>query len=178
MAQVYIRGELVDGIGGGVCQVSSTLFNAVLLAGLKIVERNAHPETVPYVPPGRDATVAYGFKDFRFSNSNSQPIGIVTTVGGSHLTVHVYGSAEDKKQVKVYSGSLRRVAAGSKTVVDGKLAPGARRVVEKGVGGASVVLYRKMAGPDGRDIVNAFRSRYAPHKAVVAVGASPAATPQ
>lgn len=173
MAQVYIKGELVDGIGGGICQVSSTLFNAVLLAGLKVIERSPHPETVPYVAAGRDATVAYGHKDFRFQNTSTMPIGIVTMVRGSHLTVQVYGSAQDKKAVKIFSGKLRRMAAGSKTVVDATLAPGARKVVEKGVRGGDVVLYRKMVGPDGKDIIDAFHSRYAPHKAVIAVGTTP-----
>lgn len=174
MAQVYIRGELVDGIGGGVCQVSSTLFNAVLLAGLQVVERHPHPEAVPYVAPGRDATVAWGFKDFRFRNSASSPVGIIAIIKGSRLIVQIYGAASDKKPVRVYFGSLRRTAAGVKTVVDAKLAPGVRKVVDKGISGASAVLYRKMIGPDGKETTDAFRSRYAPHNAVIAVGAVPA----
>lgn len=176
MAQVYVKGELVDGIGGGVCQVSSTLFNAALMAGLKIVERSPHPEPVPYVAPGRDATVAWGQKDFRFQNSSTSPIGIVAFIKGSRLTVQVYGAAQDKKEVKVYTGSLRRTSVASKTVVDAALAPGAKKVVEKGARGADVVLYRKMIGPDGKDILDAFRSRYAARRAVIAVGAAPAVT--
>lgn len=178
IAQVYIKGELVDGIGGGVCQVSSTLFNAVLLAGLKVVERSPHPETVPYVSPGRDATVAYGHKDFRFENTDSNPIGIVTMVRGSHLTVQLYGAPQDKKEVKIITGKLKRMAAGSETVVDATLPAGARRVVEKGVGGADVVVYRKMLGPDGKDEIVAFHSKYKPHAAVIAVGKAPTASNQ
>ena len=170
MAQVFIRGELVDGIGGGVCQVSSTLFNAVLLAGLKVIERSPHAETVPYVAPGRDATVAYGLKDFKFRNSGTMPIGIVSIVGPSHLTIQIYGSAVDKKEVKLYTGKLTRLGAGSKTVIDSTLPQRKKKVVDKGARGANVVLYRKMVGPDGSDVVEAFRSRYSPHKAVIAVG--------
>ena len=176
IAQIYVRGELVDGIGGGICQVSSTLFNAVLLAGLKVVERSPHPEAVPYVAAGRDATVAYGHKDFRFQNTNKMPIGIVTMVRGSNVTVQLYGSAQDRREVKVFTGKRRRVAAGSKTVVDATLDAGVRKVVEKGVSGADVVLYRKMVGPDGKDLIDAFHSRYAPHKAVIAVGITPTVT--
>lgn len=174
MAQVFIKGQLVDGIGGGVCQVSSTLFNAVLLAGLKVVERHPHPETVPYVAPGRDATVAWGFKDFRFRNNSSSPVAIIAIVKGSRLTVQVYGAAEDKKEVKVYTGSIKRVPAGVVTITDAALAPGARKTVEKGISGGSTVLYRKMIGQDGKEVVDAYRSRYAPHNAVIAVGGSPA----
>ena len=176
VAQIFVKGELVDGIGGGICQVSSTLFNAVLLAGLKVVERSPHAGVVPYVAPGRDATVAYGQKDFRFQNSNTLPIGVVAIVKGSRLTVQIYGAAQDKKEVRVYTSGLRRTAAGSKTVIDPKLAPGATKVVHKGVGGADVVLYRKMAGPDGKDLVSAFRSRYVPQKAIIAVGTEPSVT--
>lgn len=173
IAQIFVKGELVDGIGGGICQVSSTLFNAVLLAGLKVVERSPHAGTVPYVSPGRDATVAYGQKDFRFENSNSHPIGIVSVVTGARLTVQIYGSVEDKKEVKVYLGQLRRTAAGSKTVVDAALAAGVTKVIERGSGGAEVVLYRKILGSDGKDVVDTFKSRYVPQKAIIAIGSAP-----
>lgn len=178
MAQVYIRGKLEDGIGGGVCQVSSTLFNAVLLAGLKVRERSPHSQVVPYVSAGRDATVAYGHRDFRFENSNTSPVGLVSTVRGSRLTIGVYGSALDKKTVKVYVGRSSRTDAGVKTVVDATLPEGAKRLVEKGATGVSVVLYRKITMPDGTDAVETMRSRYAPQKATYAVGAVAAPSPE
>ncbi|MBD0381357.1 VanW family protein [Paenibacillus sedimenti] len=73
-AKVIVRGEFSEGIGGGICQISSTLFNAVDRAGLKIVERYSHSRSVPYVPPGRDATVNWGGPDFSFINNYNQPI--------------------------------------------------------------------------------------------------------
>src|SRR5207248_1922171 len=73
-APVIIHGELVPGTGGGVCQVSSTLYNLALLGGLKIVRRSHHQFPVHYVPPGRDATVAYGSLDLRFANSLPHPV--------------------------------------------------------------------------------------------------------
>lgn len=176
LAQVYIKGKLEDGLGGGVCQVSSTLFNAVLLAGLKIKERSPHSQTVPYVSPGRDATVAYGQRDFRFENSNAAPIGIVSSVKGSRLTINIYGSGSDKKQVRLYMGPIKRTIAGSKTLVDATLAEGARRVVEKGAGGCEAVLYREITAPDGSKAVDTMRSKYAPQKAVIAVGKAARAT--
>jgi vancomycin resistance protein YoaR len=171
-AQVYIKGRLEDAIGGGVCQVSSTIFNAVLLAGLAVKERSPHSQPVPYVRPGRDATVAYGLHDFRFANSNVSPIGLVLKVKGSRLTVRIYGSASDRKQVKLYTSKLVRVRAGSKTVADSSLPDGATRVVQKGASGYGIVLYRKITQPDGSTAVEEFKSRYAPQKAVIAVAAT------
>jgi vancomycin resistance protein YoaR len=75
-ALVFVAGEIVDGIGGGICQVSSTLYNAVLYADLEVLERRNHMFTVAYVPYGRDATVAYGAVDFRFRNNTGFPIRI------------------------------------------------------------------------------------------------------
>ncbi|WP_066186451.1 MULTISPECIES: VanW family protein [Gracilibacillus] len=71
---VIVKGELAEDVGGGICQVSSTLFNAVDGAGLEIVERYAHSRRVKYVPPGRDATVSWHGPDFRFQNMYNQPI--------------------------------------------------------------------------------------------------------
>jgi vancomycin resistance protein YoaR len=178
MAQVYIKGKLEDGIGGGVCQVSSTLFNAVLLAGLTIKERSPHSQVVPYVSPGRDATVAYGLRDFRFENSDMSPIGVVAYVKGSRLTVQIYGAATEKKEVKLYTNVVKRMVAGSETVVDSSLPEGKTQVVEKGARGLEVVLYRKLKMPDGTDAVQTIRSRYAPQKAVVAVGPSAELPPE
>src|SRR5439155_24386156 len=91
-APVIIRGELVPGTGGGICQVSSTLYNAALLADLKIVRRSHHQFPVHYVPPGRDATVAYGSLDLRFANSLSEPIALDVKSSGSRVIVHVFGT--------------------------------------------------------------------------------------
>ncbi len=170
-AIIFVRGRMEEGLGGGTCQVSSTLYNAVLLAGLKVVERSHHSRTVPYVPPGLDATVAYGLLDFRFENSNSSPIGLVTTVKGSRLRVDIYGSAADKRQIRLYTASRRTAAAGSKTVLDKSLAPGVRKVLEPASPGVSVTVYREITQPDGtakREVVS--RDRYGAQGAVIAVG--------
>ncbi|TXK72775.1 VanW family protein [Paenibacillus sp. N3.4] len=73
-AKVIVRGEFSEGIGGGICQISSTLFNAADRAGLQIVERYSHSRSVPYVPSGRDATVNWGGPDFSFKNNYNQPV--------------------------------------------------------------------------------------------------------
>lgn len=77
------------GVGGGICQVSSTLYNAVEKSGLKIIERHKHSKVVSYVPKGKDATVTYGAYDFRFSNNRSYPIMIRTNLNSTTLTVKI-----------------------------------------------------------------------------------------
>ncbi|MFD6441880.1 VanW family protein, partial [Peribacillus sp. NPDC060186] len=73
-ARVIVKGEFSEGVGGGICQVSSTLYNAIDNAGLKTIQRYSHTRHVPYVPPGRDATVSWYGPDFSFKNKYNQPI--------------------------------------------------------------------------------------------------------
>ena len=75
-AKVYEAGQVVDGIGGGICQISSTLYNAVLRANLEIVERRNHQFVTSYVEAGMDATVVYGMTDFKFKNTRKYPVKI------------------------------------------------------------------------------------------------------
>ncbi|RAP75658.1 VanW family protein [Paenibacillus montanisoli] len=91
-APVIVRGELSEGIGGGICQVSSTLFNATDRAGLRIVKRYSHSRNVPYVRPGRDATVSWDGPDFVFQNLYNQPILIRAQAVPGKLFVAIYSS--------------------------------------------------------------------------------------
>ncbi|GLX67956.1 VanW family protein [Paenibacillus glycanilyticus] len=91
-AGVIVRGELSEGVGGGICQVSSTLYNAIDSAGLKIVQRYSHSRHVPYVMPGRDATVSWDGPDFMFQNQYNQPVLIRAYAGSGRVFVSVYSS--------------------------------------------------------------------------------------
>jgi len=102
-ALVIVQDQFTPGIGGGVCQVSSTLYNAVLLAGLEIVERSNHSLPVTYVPFGRDATVAYGGCDLKFRNNTSGYLCIRTRVNGGALTVKMFGNRAEKKNITLES---------------------------------------------------------------------------
>ncbi|MGD6794916.1 VanW family protein [Metabacillus indicus] len=93
-APIIIKGELAEGIGGGICQVSSTLFNATDNAGLKTIERFSHSRNVPYVPKGRDATVSWYGPDFKFTNKYSEPVLIMAAVYSSSVTVTIYSTKE------------------------------------------------------------------------------------
>jgi vancomycin resistance protein YoaR len=91
-APVIVKGELTEDIGGGICQVSSTLFNAVDLEGIKIVERYAHSKEVPYVPPGKDAAVSWWGPDFVFKNIYNQPLLILASTKDGSLIIDIYSS--------------------------------------------------------------------------------------
>jgi vancomycin resistance protein YoaR len=91
-AKVIVKGEYAEDIGGGICQVSSTLFNAVDSAGLKIVQRFSHSRNVSYIPPGRDATVSWYGPDFEFKNMYNQPILIQAKTIGNLLVIKLYSS--------------------------------------------------------------------------------------
>lgn len=101
-APEYVDGKTVDGIGGGTCQVSSTLYNAVLYADLEIVTRTNHMFTVAYVANGQDATVADSGPDFKFKNNSPYPIKISAYTGGGQITVAIIGTNyEPKHEVKI-----------------------------------------------------------------------------
>ncbi len=91
-APVIVQGELAEDIGGGICQVSSTLFNAVDLHGIEMVERFTHSRSVPYVPPGRDATVSWWGPDFSFKNLYNEPIVLVAQAENGILTIEIFSS--------------------------------------------------------------------------------------
>ncbi len=114
-AKEYVDGKSVDGIGGGVCQVSSTLYSAVLYADMAITERLNHMMTVGYIPLGQDATVSDGGVDFKFKNSSDYPVKITASTSGSTITVSIIGTAWDpKREVKISNSSSQ---SGKNTVV-------------------------------------------------------------
>ena len=100
-APVIINGKLEQDVGGGVCQVSSTLFNSVLYSGLDVTSRRNHSLKSSYVSIGRDAMVSDGGSDFRFKNPYSHPVYIKNTVSNGVITSKIYGNASDKKNISI-----------------------------------------------------------------------------
>lgn len=100
-APVYENGKSVDGIGGGVCQVSTTLYSAVLYADLEIVSRTNHSLPVSYVPLGQDATVADGSIDFKFKNNTDYPVQIEAGASGGTISITLVGTPVGNKEVKL-----------------------------------------------------------------------------
>lgn len=94
-AAIYENGQVVDGLGGGICQVSTTLYNSVLKSDLEVVERSPHMFLATYAPGSLDATVAYGSLDFKFKNNRNYPIKIVASVESGYCTVQIIGLRTD-----------------------------------------------------------------------------------
>lgn len=102
-AIIFSNGEEIEGVGGGICQVSSTLFNCVLLSGLEVVQRRNHTLKVHYVPIGRDAMVSYGSQDFKFKNNNKNPIVIFANIGSGQMNIEIWGNSNDFKKCEITS---------------------------------------------------------------------------
>ncbi len=99
-AKIIVNGEFVDGIGGGVCQVSTTLYNAVILAGLDIIECHPHSLPVSYVEPSFDAMVNSGWADLKFINNTNNPIIIKAIANSDRLTIEVWGQKMQEKYIR------------------------------------------------------------------------------
>lgn len=116
-AAIYQNGEVVDGLGGGICQISTTLFNAALFANLDIVELHNHQFVPSYVGAGRDATVAYGSKDFKFKNSRKYAIKLECSVSGGVAKFKIYGLKEDPEyDIKVNASIISQSSTYTKSV--------------------------------------------------------------
>lgn len=111
-AAVYENGEVVQGLGGGICQISTTLYNAVLFSNLEIVELHNHQFVPSYVTAGRDATVVYGVKDFQFKNSRQYALKITCSVSNGVATFQIWGLLEDTEyDVDVYANVTSRTSS-------------------------------------------------------------------
>lgn len=128
-APIYAGGRSEDGVGGGICQVSSTIYYAVLHTTLEIVERHDHQFAVSYLDPGMDATVYYGSLDFRFKNNTNYPIKVVTrsydnSKGVRYLEVQLYGTNEDGRYGKPSNAVFDKVAPSTAYKPDPNVARG------------------------------------------------------
>lgn len=141
-AAVYENGQVVDGIGGGICQISSTLYNAVLMANLEIVERRNHQFVTSYLPAGRDATVVYGAIDFKFKNTRQYPIRLSASAKNGIATISIYGIKEENEYT--FSFNTKTIASipfGTKYVEDASLPARTEKVQQNGVNGLKTETY-------------------------------------
>lgn len=141
-AKVYESGKVVDGIGGGICQVSSTLYNAALLANLEIVERRNHQFVTSYVGAGRDATVVYGQTDFKFKNTRKYPIRIVVTTNAGILKISIFGLKEENEYTfKFNTKTVSSIPYKTQYIEDSSLPAGTEKVEQKGANGLITETY-------------------------------------
>lgn len=142
-APEIIREKFVTGIGGGVCQVSSTLYNAVLNSGLAIVARTNHSQPLGYVQVGLDATVYYGLIDFRFRNNLESPVVLAADISDDVLTISVCGQNADSPEVRVQVGAIEPVEPAEEVEEeDPTLAPGTRVKAQEPKIGYRVEVWR------------------------------------
>lgn len=143
MAGSYLNGKVVDSLGGGICQVSTTLYNAVLLSELEVVERSNHSMIVTYVDPSADAAIAGTYKDFKFKNNTEAPVYIEGTTANKQITFTIYGeeTRPANRAVKYVSQTLSVTEPGVLIVAD----PGqpiGYRIVESAHRGIQAELYK------------------------------------
>jgi vancomycin resistance protein YoaR len=178
-APVVINGELQNGIGGGVCQVSTTVFNAAYEAGLPISERHNHALYIDHYPLGRDATVNYPDVDLKFVNDTGHWLMLETIIGSSSLTVRLFGTPV-KRRVETTSTPLRKVAPPPvKQILDPKLYVGEQVVEKAGTPSRSVSVRRVVYDRRGRLLHDTtWYSTYVSEQRVMRVGTRerPAAT--
>ncbi len=165
---------LRQGVGGGICQYATTLFNAVFFAGLPVVEREAHAIYLSHYPIGRDATVSWGSADFRFKNDTSRALMIRSWVQVDHVTVALVGKTGRKVTYTTsHFYDIRRPAHGEanpRVVYDSSLGPGIVRW-EPGVDGRAVRVVRTVRSSAGTLLFrDTFLSRYQPLDWVKRIG--------
>lgn len=142
-AGAYAGGRVVQDVGGGICQTSSTLYNAVLLANLEIVDRSNHQFLTSYVPAGRDATVAWGSIDFQFKNTREYPIKIEASVKNGVCTMSIYGIKEETEyEVVIQPVVLSYIPYTTKYEDDSTLEEGKEVVEQSGYTGCTSETYR------------------------------------
>lgn len=172
-APSYAGGQVVDSLGGGVCQVSTTLYNAVLLSELEVVERSPHSMVVSYVKPSMDAAIAGDYKDFKFKNDTDAPIYIHGSAGGGILTFTVYGmeTRPSSRKIEYESDVVETIQPGKDIVTEDKTLPESyKKVTQEAHVGYVANLY-KIVYEDGvqvsKDKVNYSRYKAVPQYVTV-----------
>jgi vancomycin resistance protein YoaR len=173
-APVIINGELESGIGGGVCQVSTTVFNAAFEAGLSIDKRTNHALYISHYPLGRDATVNYPDIDLVFTNDTDTWLLVRTFVGAGSLTVNIYGTPQDRR---VETETAPLTVDGKvpwKRIDDDTLFKGQKVVEQWGSPPRSTSVTRRVYRPDGTLLYDStWRSYYVGEPTVVRLGTKP-----
>ncbi len=179
-AAIYTSNGVENGLGGGICQISSTLYNAVLMANLEIEERHNHSYTTSYSDPGKDATVVYGSLDFKFKNTRKYPVKIEAYIKSGVATIRIYGIKEDPEyKVQVVAKVTSTIPCDVQRIEDSTLPAGTEKVVTKGTNGCRSVTYKNVYDQSGNLVSSTQISSdyYKTITRVVKVGTKQTATP-
>lgn len=173
-APAIVNGVLVPQLGGGICQVGTTFFNAVFESGLPVVERHNHSLYISHYPKGRDATVSWGGPDFKFKNDTENWILVATGYSNSSLTISLYGT-DPGYDVSSSTGPWTNIKAhGTKEVQDPALALGKRVIETSGTDGRTIIVKRTVKKNGAVIREDTFKSVYKAETEVVRVGTGPA----
>lgn len=173
-APEYSSGKVIDGIGGGVCQVSTTLYNAVINAELEVVERSPHSMVVAYVDVSRDAAISGDYKDFKFQNNLTYPVYIMGSASGGVLTFQIYGqeTRPENREISFESEITATIEPGEEVVTEDPSLPASYRTVTQSAHVGYKANLWKIVKIDGvqtdRILLNS--SSYSPSPQYVTVG--------
>lgn len=171
-APIIVNGEMQLGMGGGICQVSSTVYNAALYSGLEIVQARNHSIPSGYIQKGRDATVSYGNIDLVFKNNYRYPVLIKNEVKADKIITTIYGNEDDKKIVDIKTEIIQTIKFNMIEKESDDLYEGKTKVESKGRNGYKVKTYRVYKNYDGsvinEELVN--ESYYPPKSKVIIKG--------
>lgn len=179
-AAAYAGGKVIQDVGGGICQISSTLYNAVLLANLEITDRSNHCFETSYVPAGRDATVNWGTVDFQFKNNRKYPIKIETTAGGGIATAKIHGLKEENEyEVVIQSKVTSYISRTTRYKNDSTMDEGKEVIEDNGFDGCNSETY-KILKLNGEVVSQALISRdsYDPMDRVIIRGTKKVVKPE
>jgi len=173
-APAIVNGELVPQLGGGICQVGTTVFNTVFESGLPVVERKNHSLYISHYPKGRDATVSWGGPDFKFKNDTATWILLATGYSNSSLTISLYGT-DPGYDVSSATGPWTNIKPhGVKEIKDPTLPLGKRVTETSGADGRTILVTRTIKKNGALVREDTFKSVYKPETEVVRVGTGPA----
>ncbi len=158
-AGAYVGGQVVQELGGGICQTSSTLYYCVLYADLKVVDRRNHMFTVGYLPLGHDATVNWGTIDFKFENDTDYPIKIEAYMKDGSLYVKLHGTKVNDNRVEVKYTEISRTAYKTIEKEDPSVEPGTTKAGADGHTGYVVETYKYIYDKDGNLLSKTFIAR-------------------
>lgn len=176
-AAIYLDGQTSDALGGGVCQVASTIYCCALQANLEIVERTEHMYYVTYVPSGQDATVYWGSLDFQFRNSTSYPIRIDASVSGGYVNITLRGTNDSGNYAVITSETLSVTPWEAVTKVDESKPVGYSEVTTTPYTGYVIQTYRNVYDQSGALLSTEPEAKSTYHKRdqVTTVGPEPSA---
>lgn len=175
-ANAIVNGKLVPQLGGGICQVGTTLFNAVFESGLPVVERRNHSFYISHYPKGRDATVSWGGPDLKFKNDTEDWVLISVSYSSSSITISLYGTDPGYEVTSKTGSWYGERKYPTETIKDPSMYVGTRIVEDGGINGRSIKVER-IVKKDGKVVrTDTFVSNYKPKTEVVRVGTKPKPT--